>query len=242
MPAFDLEGEGSSKGAGVGSRAFWPKCGLICEHLLFTIKNYRRVAAVMKKISLLVLAGLLYGSSLAVYAQAFAVPRSDEVVQVEIILPGGGQAKVEVRDGTMLTIRDEELGSMYGFAMTVDPGAARATMTTVEISDLSGGGQAVKQVGGASENLVEGYPLEVSTPFGVFGFRLAGIVEGQFPNLRPLKNPLKSGRTPSQLQKLFGKSGGGTCCVTCGVLTICGTRVTLDCGSCDSGGGSRMTY
>lgn len=34
--------------------------------------------------------------------------------------------------------------------------------------------------------------------------------------------------------------GKGTCCVTCGGVTVCSTSVDMDCGSCDGGGNGRL--
>jgi hypothetical protein len=185
----------------------------------------------------LMAAWALTGSAV-LQGQAFSVPRSDEVIQVEIVLPGGAQAKAEVRDGSLLTIRNDAGGGyLYGFAMAVDAKSKRAAVTSVEIFDLPGGGQRVSQFGGP-EDLMSGSPLEVETSRGIFQFRLINIVTGKFPSIRPLKSPLKSGVSPSQLQAIYGKSGGGTCCVSCASITICANQVDMTCGSCDSGGRS----
>lgn len=174
----------------------------------------------------------------SVQAQAFSVPRSDQVLVLELTTPEGERAKVEVRDGSLLTVRyDDDSSYLYGFSMAADAKLTSATISPLDIRDLWDGGQEVRQLAKTIGDVPVGSSFEIPTPRGTFEFKLLSIVEGLFPNTRPLREPVASGLSPTQLKKVYGKSAGGTCCVSCGPLTICATRVTLDCGSCDSGGG-----
>ena len=175
--------------------------------------------------------------------QVFSVPRSDEVAQLEITLPTGAKAKVEVRDGTMATVQDEKTGYMYGFVIAIGTSSNQITVTSIAITD---DGKHVTQFHGSDEDsITPGASLlitakyttaakkELTLPFNLY---LMDISPGQFPNVRPLRQPLKS-LSPDQLKTIFGKVGGGSCCVSCYGITVCAGRVDLDCGSCGSGGG-----
>ncbi len=167
----------------------------------------------------------------------------DEVAQLEITLPTGAKAKVEVRDGTMATVQDEKTGYMYGFVIAIGTSSNQITVTSIAITD---DGKHVTQFHGSDEDsITPGASLlitakyttaakkELTLPFNLY---LMDISPGQFPNVRPLRQPLKS-LSPDQLKTIFGKVGGGSCCVSCYGITVCAGRVDLDCGSCGSGGG-----
>ena len=86
--------------------------------------------------------------------QTFAVPRSDEVAHLELTLPTGAMGKAVVRDGTMLTVQDDDLGYMYGFVVAIDPRSNQVKVVSVEITDLAHGGQKVVQFHGSEEDTI----------------------------------------------------------------------------------------
>ena len=182
------------------------------------------------------------------YAQgdAFTTPLSDRVIKFSITLPmppisekpESKKIDVTVRDGTIITIRDERNNYAYGFVPYLDKNN-QVFMMAFEIGDAPGGGDSLKQ-------LAEPYTLSqvvqtrIPTRQGNFLLNMESIDKWSFPTIRPL-DPKKPRPRPSELEKIYGKSGGGSCCVSCGPLTVCATSVDMFCGSCDSAGGPR-TY
>jgi hypothetical protein len=187
--------------------------------------------------------------------EVFSVPISDKVVEGVITLPEGlmnlpaeraqdpsaREVHFALREGTMVTVRDDKTGYAVGWVVKLEKvaGQDQPTFRPFEIGPYmtpQGLGEKATQTG-ALATIALGNEQEFSTKLGLLLLASREIRDGNFPNMR-LINP--NGANPQRLQKLYGKSGGGTCCVSCGGITVCGSRVAMDCGECDvNGGGPR---
>src|ERR1700710_2562472 len=78
----------------------------------------------------------LFGAT-AVSAQ-FTLPTSDKLLEVNVSYPGGeAAARVEARQGTMITVRSEKTRTWYGFVLMpegLDP--EKVTNLTAVVFDL----------------------------------------------------------------------------------------------------------
>jgi len=162
--------------------------------------------------------------------QAFGVPTSDRVVRAEIQLPDGKMATVDIREGTLVTLKNRDLGFMVGLSPSVDEVDGHVELLVVDIDEVD---QRSDVQFLAQQGLALGEVETIQTFLGELDVRLLDVFVGTFPR-QPVTDP---GRfRPKELEKQFGVTSGGTCCVTCGPWTICGSSVRLSCGSCDSGG------
>lgn len=134
----------------------------------------------------------------------------------------------------MISVKDEANGYMYAFVAAIDKKTQKTHFIPLTITDLEGGRQHAAEIDGEFAIALAGMD-SIDTPHGSFGFQIKELAPATFsvPPIDP-----RSTR-PSTLKKMFGKSGGGTCCVSCSMITVCGDSVTLRCGSCDGGA---MTY
>ncbi|HTG32626.1 MAG TPA: hypothetical protein VLB76_06805 [Thermoanaerobaculia bacterium] len=163
----------------------------------------------------------------------FGVPVSDRVVEAEITFPDRPDLNpigLTVREGAIFTIENEVTGRRDGWAVLVD-NAGRPTLRPFEIAS----NDAVKQSGPVL-TIPVGQEVELHAGWS-YELKPQRVFLGSFPDLRVI-NP--RGVSPEKLAGIFGKTGGGTCCVTCGGLTICATSVEMDCGSCNSVGHFRQ--
>jgi hypothetical protein len=165
--------------------------------------------------------------------EVFSVPISDEVIAGDLWvagMPGSPLAHFEAREGSMVSVRNEDSGTIFGIIPVLDEGG-QVTFSAFEIN----GDDAVEILPGKKKEvvplgehlapvLIEGTPLLVSVR----------AVERRNFLVKARTNPLKASR-PGQLQKLFGASGGGLCSVSCGPIGVAATGVVMDCARCDSG-------
>jgi hypothetical protein len=162
-------------------------------------------------------------------AQPFGVPISDRVVRAELTLPDSQKATVEIREGTLLTVKNRELGYAFGLSPAIEADG-HVELLVVEIYEL----ERENEVTFMNQLALEiGTSNTLLTHIGDFEVLISGMYVGSFPQ-QPVVEPKRF--RPRELEKQFGATSGGTCCVTCGPWTICGSSVRLSCGSCDSGG------
>jgi len=168
--------------------------------------------------------------------QGFGVPKSNKLIEAELYLPGGEKVQLSAREGTMVTIRYDAEGDDQDFFYGLSPALMDESGDAVGWLVLE-----IQEEHGRQRLLQRGEPLmqqeiltpgTIPTPIGDLDVLIQGISEGHFKHAAP-SDPLAF--RPAELQRLFGRSGGGTCCVSCGSWTICGDSVRLGCGSCDSG-------
>jgi len=157
----------------------------------------------------------------------FGVPVSDRVVEAEIAFPDHPELspiRFTVREGAIFTIGNEATSRRDGWAVLVDS-AGKPTFRPFEIA-LN---DAVRQSGSVM-TIPLGQKVELHAGWS-YELTAQRVFLGSFSDL-PVINP--RGVSPEKLAGIFGKTGGGSCCVTCGGLTLCATSVDMDCGSCSS--------
>lgn len=184
----------------------------------------------------ILIAGLVtfVASGVPILGQAFSVPISDKVVELSVTLPDGKMAKIQAREGSMITVHDRVSGTTQGFVPQLENNDKTLSILVLQIFDLGSGKADVRQAG-LTKGLIFGSSSEFAAPAGNFGIEPINVGKGSFPNARPV-DPNRPLTNPEQLRKVYG-SGGGDCCVRCHSYTVCATSVTLDCGACGSGGG-----
>jgi hypothetical protein len=191
-----------------------------------------RVAGILLGVLLVGMALLPRVSS----AEFFGVPKSDRVVAVEISFPQDNMPhpiNVTVRDGTMLTIINEETGRTDAWAPAIGPDGSPVFRHFQVFTDARGDhpkqeGKAERIPDSESQDFLAGWTYRLTNK---------GITLGSFPNLPA---PKTGELSPGRLSKIYGKTGGGMCCVSCGGLTVCAASVDMDCGYCSyPGSGGR---
>ncbi|HEV7507766.1 MAG TPA: hypothetical protein VGS07_22975 [Thermoanaerobaculia bacterium] len=190
----------------------------------------------------LAVAGLLVGLAAApglLSGEVFSIPISDRLLEGQISMPDKAEfpsIRFAAREGTMVTVTDSVTGRIEGWIPILD-GTGKPTLTPFQIVPY-GNGEKAKQVGPAIPVRLGSFE-DFKIFDEVFRVEAQNVQLGSFPNLR-LINP--RGVSPDKLQKLYGKTGGGNCCVSCGSITVCATAVDLDCGSCSTIGHSPRVY
>jgi hypothetical protein len=183
---------------------------------------------------------LLPLASVPIQGQAFSIPTSNKLIEMDLVIPGGREVKIFAREGEMSTIKDASRDYEYALIVTLDRVTSLPKLTLLEITNLPDGGQRVEKLG-EQRDLILGARGKLAAKNEQIEFRVLGIETGSF-STSPLENPLRSIPSPSQLKQIYAKAGG-TCCVTCDDITVCAASVRLGCGSCDSsawgGAGSR---
>lgn len=170
--------------------------------------------------------------AIPVPAEVFAVPISDKVIRGRIELSEGQVAHFSVREGSMLTVRNEESGYWYGFVPEMAQGGRQVKFTPFEITPQNIGSERIDQLIGLEFESLFGEVSEFTPARESFAFVVEGI--GRL-KLNKIDQTSPRSAQPRDLQKIFGASGGGLCCVSCGVITVCGGSVTMSCGSCSGG-------
>jgi hypothetical protein len=175
---------------------------------------------------------LLIGSAVSLLASGvFAVPVSEKVVVTQIDLPNGGRADVAIRDGSMIVVRNEEQGKMYGFVPKLSPTVASSLdMKVFEITDEPKGQAADEVLSSAVSDSRIGTEHKIELENLVCQVRFRGVRNGKFPPVTVIKNP--HDLPTDALEHLFGTSSGSSCCLTCSGFTVCGARVSMGCGVC----------
>jgi hypothetical protein len=175
-------------------------------------------------------AGILMVVSIA-YAQ-FSVPTSNSVLSGVLLSSNEVLVHFKIREGAMLTLRDEEQGFWYGLIPQIDPKTKGVRFRGVELTPRLGEYPDVREVLRYLDTPI-GKQVPVPSPMGDYSIsiQIEGVEEGDFPTIPPLKNP--HGMNPQSLQKIYGASGGGLCSLTCGSMTVTSTSVRMPCGVCE---------
>jgi|SRR5215213_1930366 len=164
------------------------------------------------------------------FNEAFGVPKSNNVITGEAILPFGKSIEFGAREGTMVKVRSELAGYYLAFVFTLDEsGKARLHVFRIEASKDS---ERIYQIVEATRILSRGSSGVVETEFGSFRIRFTGVVSGEFPESE-LIDPRTV--TPIELWNRYGGSNG-PCCLSCGGVLACGTKVGSECGTCAAKG------
>lgn len=184
--------------------------------------------------SLLLLAPLLAFVPVAQAAEqaAFSVPVSAKVLEATLVLPDGQEGRLQVRDGGMITVRDNVTGEAYHFV----PAVSESDAQRVEVMVLRGfktesGDEGVEQIGDPQVLSLGGDSMALAAAFGL---RLDGISEQRIDDSL-------IGQRHEALQHLAAGADGkppaqeSICCVSCGAYTVCSCVVNLNCGSCCTG-------
>ena len=177
-----------------------------------------------------VVAGIFAVISIA-YAQ-FSVPTSNRVFSGVLLSSGKNLASFEIREGAMLTVRDEGKGLWYGWVPLVDSETGQVKLKGFELTARPDGPPDIAEVVKRLDVRV-GEEVALQTSFEEYDFSLAiqGISDKEFPTIPAVKNPKKM--DAEILQKVYGASGGGLCSLTCGPLTVTSTSVKMSCGVCE---------
>lgn len=165
----------------------------------------------------------------AAHTEVFSVPVSKKIIEVEMVLPNGELARVSVREGAMITVRDEA-GNGYGFVpMLSSSRVAGISLLEIKRQDTQ---DHVTQLDDPGSIRLGGKSLALETAIGTFDLKLVGVA---------LREPAKPKRSAAAAKDKACCDGivVESCCVTCGTLTVCGDSVALRCGEC---GGGAMVY
>lgn len=180
---------------------------------------------------LIVSAGVFAGVASAV--SPFGVPISDRVVQGEFSVDDLGTVRFAAREGTVITVQDTKSDKALGLSPALQ-GVGRGSVDFL-----------VLELSGPDLGTVHGYEpepiatvrpassLSMSTPLGPGVLSVERVVLGSFSRRAPDR---AADSRPRELQERFGRTGGETCCVTCGRITSCASAIQIDCGTCESAG------
>jgi hypothetical protein len=156
---------------------------------------------------------------------AFSVPISDKVFCGVIFTRGAKAFGFCSRDGSMLTIKKKHSKETLGVALA-QSSDGKIFALPLRIEHLQRGGDIVSQDGAPV-----GIKIKENTIISTTSMR-AVIVVQSVSQWKFLTAPGAGNLRPSQLQRRFGTSGGGSCCLTCGDVTVCTTLAKGACGSC----------
>lgn len=164
-------------------------------------------------------------------AGVFLIPASDDVLVGQLQLPGGDHADIAIRDGGMITVRMEREDRVYGFAAAVkDASKKHLHITPFRIFDEDQG-PAIEEIETATINNAKlGISHSLKADDKEFKLAIRNVRKGRFPPQLAPSNA--EGMAPENLERAFGCSGGGYCCVSCNGLTVCASRVSMGCGVC----------
>jgi len=171
--------------------------------------------------------GIFVALSVA-YAQ-FAVPTSDRVISGILTLPDKSLAQFQVREGSMLIVRDDEQGFWYGLV----PHIENAKVVRFNGYKLISNPEASPTVQGTFRRLEVAIREQKALPPEAppLAIKVLAFETAYFPTIPAMKDPSKL--DPQSLQELYGASGNGFCSVTCGSTTVTSTSVRMRCGVCE---------
>jgi hypothetical protein len=166
--------------------------------------------------------------------EAFGVPISDRLVRGEVRLlrqdlkPAGQRAIPAVtfaaREGSVVSIQHADSEKALGLSPAILGGADESPSFLVlelsgdDLGDVSGTGL----IPAGSDEILD-------TAVGPVELRFDRVVAARFPVRAPAH---AADFRPTELRRFFGRSGEGTCCVTCGPITSCATEIRMACGIC----------
>lgn len=165
------------------------------------------------------------------YAQ-FAIPTSNRILTGRLMSAGQSLASFQIREGTMLTVRDDEQGFWYGLVPRVDE-AKHIIVKGVKLLPQEDSVRVVEVVKRLDAPLGDEIQLPFPTGSYDFSIKIEKLERGFFPTIPPIDNPRDiAAIKPEVLQKMYGASGGGLCSLTCDSLTVTSTAVRMSCGVC----------
>jgi hypothetical protein len=157
------------------------------------------------------------------------VPTSDKIISGILTLPDKSLAEFQVREGSMLLVRDDDEGLWYGLIPHVE-NTKQARFNSYKLIPHSDAAPDVRPalkrleitIGEQTGVPLDGLPLSI---------KIEGFRNGFFPTIPAFKDPSKI--DPQKLQAFYGASGNGFCSITCGSTTVTSTSVRMECGTCE---------
>lgn len=198
----------------------------------------------LTRVSLLVLVSVIFASSVTAQTArnspgVFGVPKSDEIVEVEVHFNNGEIVPVSVREGTLFTVRTDSY--YYAFSPKIDAsnGEVRFELFDVEVVPGPEGGEIASAVGVIRADLgeiawsKEEPVLKRMDLFFDFDLRVGTVRTGRGFSMPSRKDPSLT-KDPEALRRMAAR---GTCCIqTCNGAEVCGCSVQSACASCCTGG------
>lgn len=195
----------------------------------------------LTRVSVLVLVSVLLAASTTAQTArnspgVFAVPKSDEIVEVEVHFDNGEIVPVSVREGTLFTVRTDSY--YYAFSPKIDASNGKVHFELFDIDVVPGpdGGEIANSVGLIHADLGEiAWFNEDPVAKLAFDFdlRVGTIRTGKGFSMPSRKDPSLP-RDPEELRRMAAR---GICCIqTCSGAQVCGCAVNSACGSCCTGG------
>lgn len=171
------------------------------------------------------------------HASSFGLPRSGKILKADLDLPDGNQVAVLVRDGGLITLRDEVSGVIRGFAPVLNQPDETVSTLILEIKniDIAKGLQSVVQLGDEPLHLsmVEKAPLpamgNLSASQSYLSYSRTADAD-QTDSERYFRTT--NGRVDLGAMQDYAASGADTCCLNHGGYTVCSTAVQSDVGGC----------
>jgi len=160
----------------------------------------------------------------------FGVPISNRVFLLEIKEDASKShvSFVNIREGAMVTIRSDTQGYWFG----IIPVLKEKSVQWIPFSLKAREGGAADLVQTEMRSVMDiASPATLGVKNIKFYVSIIKVEERRFPN-QQLTDP--RGKDPRYLQKIYGASGGGICCVSCSDMTVCGTDVKMACGECNA--------
>lgn len=189
---------------------------------------YRRSGVLLTGVLFFVCAGSLL-------AEAYSIPTSTRLVHGQMALPNGEVLKFAVLEGQMLTLRDADAGSYFGFSPTiVDEAHREVGFVVFEIIERGPDQHMLRQIESV-EVAATGWLGAVNAEVEIVSIEESGLTQTELAKMQAQL------AVPSKLDATELSDPGeenihpGRCCVTCGTTTACGCAVSLGCGSCCQG-------
>ena len=164
----------------------------------------------------------------AAHSQAFSIPVSNKLVELEVSPPGSKPAQLGVREGSMATLHGAGREYQYALIVTLDKVSQLPKVTLLEVRDQPEGGQKVQKLG-ALRDVALGEAVAFDVPEGRLGVKIGRISTARF-QVPALAEPLKT--SPTNLKSVYGKPTSA-CCVSCAGFQVCAASVRWSCDTCD---------
>lgn len=178
------------------------------------------------------LSWLAASDALAAENHPYSIPVSPKVIEGTILLPDGQTGMIRVRDGAMITVRDDRTGETFKLVpaiSTEDPGMVNVLV--LRSFKTKSGDEGVEQVGDV-QGLSLGADSDFSSIAGPFGLRFERVGDQLIEDATVGLRSDSLGQVLAQ-EKVIQES---SCCVSCDGYTVCACSVNLLCGSCCASG------
>jgi len=164
----------------------------------------------------------------------FGVPKSDEIVEVEIHFDNGEIIPVSVREGALFTVRADSYYYAFSPKINATDGEIQFELFDIDVVPGPEGGEIANAVGLIHADLGEiaWSDEEAVTKLSLdFDLRVGTVRTGEFST--PSRKDPSLTRDPEELRQMAAR---GTCCIlTCNGEEVCGCAVNSTCGSCCTG-------